>query len=106
MRLVVRTDRELEYVHLKDQRPSGAEPVNRLSRYKFRNDLAYYESTLDTATHFFIDRLPRGPHVFEYSLRAVHQGQYQIGMASIQCMYAPEFNSHSESGSLIIGPAD
>jgi hypothetical protein len=27
----------------------------------------------------------------------VHKGKYQTGMASIQCMYAPEFNSHSES---------
>jgi hypothetical protein len=26
-----------------------------------------------------------------------HRGQYQSGMAEIQCMYAPEFNSHSES---------
>ena len=24
-------------------------------------------------------------------------GRYQTGMADIQCMYAPEFNSHSES---------
>jgi len=25
------------------------------------------------------------------------RGQYQSGIASIQCLYAPEFNSHSES---------
>jgi hypothetical protein len=24
-------------------------------------------------------------------------GTYQTGFAAIQCMYAPEFNSHSES---------
>ena len=24
-------------------------------------------------------------------------GKYQTGFAAIQCMYAPEFNSHSES---------
>jgi hypothetical protein len=106
VRLTVRTDRELEYVHLKDQRPSGAEPVSGLSRYKFQDKLAYYETTRDTATHFFIDRLPRGPHVFEYSMRAVHKGQYQTGMATVQCMYAPEFGSHSESGTLIVGSAD
>jgi uncharacterized protein YfaS (alpha-2-macroglobulin family) len=35
--------------------------------------------------------------VFEYATRVVHKGKYQTGMASIQCMYAPEFNSHSES---------
>ena len=106
VRLVVRTDRELEYVHLQDQRPSGAEPVVGLSRYKFQDDVACYQTTLDTATHFFIDRLPRGSHVFQYSMRAVHKGKYQIGMASIQCMYAPEFNGHSESGTLNVESAN
>ena len=96
----------MEYVHLKDQRPSGAEPVAVLSRYYFREDLAYYESTLDTATHFFIDRLPRGTHVFEYVMRVVHQGQYQTGIAAVQCMYAPEYNGHSEGYSLVVQSAD
>jgi uncharacterized protein YfaS (alpha-2-macroglobulin family) len=36
-------------------------------------------------------------YVFEYSTRIQHKGQYQTGIAGIQCMYAPEFNSHSES---------
>ncbi|MDP2989078.1 MAG: alpha-2-macroglobulin family protein, partial [Kiritimatiellota bacterium] len=97
VRVTLRTDRDMEYVHLKDQRGSGTEPVNVLSRYKYQDGLAYYESTKDTASHFFIDYLPKGTYVFEYSTRAVHKGKYQSGMAEIQCMYAPEFNSHSES---------
>ena len=97
VRVTLRTDRDMEYVHLKDQRGSGTEPVNVLSRYKYQDGLAYYESTKDTASHFFIDYLPKGAYVFEYSTRAVHKGTYQSGMAEIQCMYAPEFNSHSES---------
>ena len=44
-----------------------------------------------------LDYLPKGVYVFEYSVRVQHKGQYQTGMAQIQCMYAPEFNSHSES---------
>ncbi len=96
-RIVLRTDRDMEYVHLKDHRGSGTEPVNVLSRYKFQDGLAYYESTRDTASHFFIDYLPKGSYVFEYTLRVQHAGTYPTGMASIECMYAPEFNSHSES---------
>jgi uncharacterized protein YfaS (alpha-2-macroglobulin family) len=87
----------MEYVHLKDYRGSGTEPVNVLSNYKFQDGLAYYESTRDTASHFFIDYLPKGVYVFEYSVRVQLKGKYQTGFASIQCMYAPEFNSHSES---------
>jgi len=97
VRIVLDTDRDMEYIHLKDYRGSGTEPVNVLSQYKFQDGLAYYESTKDTASHFFIDYLPKGNYVFEYSTRVVHKGRYQTGFAGIQCMYAPEFNSHSES---------
>jgi uncharacterized protein YfaS (alpha-2-macroglobulin family) len=82
---------------MKDQRGSGLEPVDVLSRYRYQDGLAYYQSTRDTASHFFIDYLPKGTYVFEYSTRVVHRGQYQSGITSIQCMYAPEFNSHSNS---------
>ena len=101
-RIILRTDRDMEYVHLKDQRGSGTEPVNVLSRYRYQDGLGYYESTRDTATHFFIDYLPKGIYVFEYSVRVQHKGQYQSGIANIQCMYAPEFNSHSESHKLVV----
>jgi len=97
VRVELRTDRDMEYVHMKDHRGSGLEPVNVLSYYKYQDGLAYYESTKDTATHFFIDYLPKGTYVFEYPLKVVHRGAYQNGMAHIECMYAPEFNSHSES---------
>jgi len=97
VRIELRVDRDMEYIHLKDQRGSGTEPVNVLSQYKYQDGLAYYESTRDTASHFFIDYLPKGVYVFEYSTRVQHRGEYQTGVADIQCMYAPEFNSHSES---------
>jgi hypothetical protein len=96
-RLVLRTDRDMEFVHLKDHRGSGTEPVNVLSGYRYRDGFGYYESTRDTASHFFIDYLPKGNYVFEYSVRVQHAGEYPSGMASIQSMYAPEFNSHSGS---------
>jgi len=97
VRIELRVDRDMEYVHMKDQRGSGTEPVNVLSRYRYQDGLGYYESTRDTATHFFMDYLSKGTYVFEYSTRIQHRGNYQTGMASIQCMYAPEFNSHSQS---------
>jgi uncharacterized protein YfaS (alpha-2-macroglobulin family) len=102
VRIELRTDRDMEYVHLKDQRGSGLEPVNVLSQYKYQDGLTYYESTRDTASHFFIDYLRKGVYVFEYSTRVVHRGEYQSGIAEIQCMYAPEFNSHSESLDLTV----
>ncbi len=102
VRIVLRTDRDMEFVHLKDYRGSGTEPVNVLSRYKYQDGLAYYESTRDTASHFFIDYLPKGTYVFEYSTRVQLRGEYETGIANIQCMYAPEFNSHSESLGIVV----
>jgi uncharacterized protein YfaS (alpha-2-macroglobulin family) len=97
VRVILKSDRDMEYVHLKDYRGSGTEPTNVMSCYKYQDGLAYYESTRDTATHFFIDYLPKGTYVFEYTLRVQLRGRYQMGIAAIQCMYAPEFNSHSGS---------
>jgi hypothetical protein len=102
IRIELRTDRDMEYVHMRDHRGSGLEPVNVLSQYKYQDGLYYYEATKDTATHFYIDYLPKGTYVFEYPLRVVHRGAYQNGLATIECMYAPEFSSHSESVELVV----
>ena len=96
VRIEIRVDRDMEYVHLKDMRASGFEPINVLSGYKWKSGLGYYESTGDVATNFFMDFLPKGTHVFEYPLRVVHSGDFSNGVTSMQCMYAPEFSSHSE----------
>ncbi len=103
VRIELRVDRDMEYIHMKDQRASGFEPINVLSSYKWQGGLGYYESTKDVATHFFIDFLPKGTYVFEYPLRVNHQGNFSNGITTIQSMYAPEFGSHSEGVRVEIG---
>ena len=95
VRIEIRVDRAMEYVHLKDMRAAGFEPTNVLSQYKWQGGLGYYESTKDLATHFFIDYLPKGTFVFEYPLVVSHRGDMSNGITTMQCMYAPEFTSHS-----------
>jgi len=96
VRIELRVDRSMEYVHMKDMRASGFEPINVISRYKYQDGLGYYESTKDAATNFFISYMPKGTYVFEYPLRVQHRGDFSNGITTIQCMYAPEFASHSE----------
>ncbi len=96
VRIIIKVDRDMEYVDLKDMRAAGLEPVNVLSGYKWKNGLGYYESITDVSTHFFINKLPKGIYVFEYDLRANNSGIFSAGIASIQSMYAPEFSSHSQ----------
>ena len=96
VRVELRVDRDMEYVHMKDMRASALEPVNVLSQYKWQGGLGYYESTKDASTNFFFSYLRKGTYVFEYPLFVTHTGNFSNGITSIQCMYAPEFSSHSE----------
>lgn len=96
VRIELRVDRDMEYVHMKDMRAACMEPVNVLSGYKYQGGLGYYESTKDASTNFFFSWLNKGTYVFEYPLFVTHQGNFSNGITTIQCMYAPEFTSHSE----------
>lgn len=96
VRVELRADRDMEYIHLKDMRASAFEPLNVLSGYRYQDGLGYYESTSDASTNFFISYLPKGTYVFEYKLVATQKGDFSNGVTSVQCMYAPEFSSHSE----------
>ncbi|MCF6280460.1 MAG: MG2 domain-containing protein, partial [Flavobacteriaceae bacterium] len=102
VRIELKVDRMMEFVHMKDMRASGFEPVNVLSKYKYQDGLGYYESTKDASTNFFFDRLPKGVYVFEYDLRVNNKGDFSNGITTIQSMYAPEFSSHSEGVRVLI----
>ncbi|RFP63801.1 hypothetical protein D0N36_17565 [Hymenobacter lapidiphilus] len=95
VRLVLRADRDLEYVHLKDQRAAGLELIGQTSGYRYQGGLGYYESPRDAATNFFISYFPKGTHTFEYRLRAAQAGNFSGGLSQLQCLYAPEFTTHS-----------
>ena len=102
VRIELRSDRNMEFLHMKDMRASGLEPVNVLSQYKWQDGLGYYESTKDASTNFFFDYLPKGVYVFEYDLRVNNAGNMSNGVTTIQSMYAPEFSSHSEGSRITI----
>ncbi|MBP9602356.1 MAG: alpha-2-macroglobulin, partial [Lutibacter sp.] len=103
VRIELKVDRQMEFVHMKDMRASGLEPINVLSSYKYQDGLGYYESTKDASTNFFFDYLQKGVYVFEYDLRVNNAGNFSNGITTIQSMYAPEFSSHSEGVRLKIG---
>ena len=96
VRIELRVDRDMEYLHMKDMRASCLEPVNVLSSYKWQGGLGYYETTKDASTNFFFSYLRKGTYVFEYPLFVTHAGNFSNGVTTIQSMYAPEFTSHSE----------
>lgn len=102
VRLQLSTDRDLQYVHLKDLRASCLEPLNVFSGYRWQNGTGYYEETKDMSTNFFFDVLPKGTYVFDYPVYVAQSGEFGNGLASVQCMYAPQFAAHSEGGSMAV----
>ena len=96
VRLTVRADRDLEFVHLKDMRAAAFEPVNQLSGVNWQNRVIYYQTSKDASTNYYFDVLPRGTYVFEYAVFVNRTGSYSNGITTIQCMYAPEFTSHTK----------
>ena len=99
-RLEITSDRTYEFVHVSDERPACAEPEDVLSSYRWHDGVGYYQSTRDTATHYYIDRLNKGVFVLETSYRVQQRGVFTGGLATIQCMYAPEFTAHSAAESV------
>jgi hypothetical protein len=102
VRVEITSDRNLEFVHLKDMRAAAFEPATTLSGYEWKGGLGYYRSTRDAATNFFFYYLPKGTHVFEYQLIVAQEGQFSNGISTIQCMYAPEFAAHSEGNRITV----
>jgi len=102
VRLTVRNDRDLEFVHLKDMRAAAFEPVDQVSGLRWQNGAPYYQTSKDASTNFYFDQLPRGTRVFEYAVFVNRAGSYANGITTIQCMYAPEFTSHTAGMRIIV----
>jgi hypothetical protein len=102
VKLTLRTDRDLDYVHLKDRRAATFEPIGQLSGYKYEGSLGYYYAPGDLATNFFIDNLPKGVHYLEYDLFATYPGTFSNGLGRMQCMYAPEFGANTDGATIVV----
>lgn len=102
VRLTVRSDRDMEFVQLKDMRTAAFEPVNQISGMGWQNGIPYYQTSKDASTGFYFDNLPRGTYLFEYAVYVNRPGSYSNGITTIQSMYAPEFTSHTAGMRIIV----
>ncbi|WP_370899258.1 alpha-2-macroglobulin family protein [Chryseobacterium gossypii] len=96
VRMILNTDRPMEFIHIKDMRAAGFEPVDVLSGYQWKNNLGYYQSTKDASTNFYIQYMPKGKYVFEYDYVANASGKFSNGITTMQNYYAPQMNTHSQ----------
>jgi len=102
VRMILNTDRPMEFIHIKDMRAAGFEPADVLSGYQWKNNLGYYQSTKDASTNFYIQYMPKGKYVFEYDYVANASGKFSNGITTIQNYYAPQMNAHTKGTSVMI----
>ncbi|MFC3158286.1 alpha-2-macroglobulin family protein [Chryseobacterium arachidis] len=102
VRMILNTDRPMEFIHIKDMRAAGFEPMDVLSGYQWKNNLGYYQSTKDASTNFYIQYMPKGKYVFEYDYVANASGKFSNGITTIQNYYAPQMNVHTKGTNVMI----
>ncbi|HTU57936.1 MAG TPA: hypothetical protein VMF89_05875, partial [Polyangiales bacterium] len=100
VQLEIESRAQAEYVHLRDPRPAGLEPALSVSKYRWDLGIVFYEEVRDTGQNFFIEWLPAGQYTLKYRLRANLAGQFRVGPATLQSMYAPEFAAFSAGHNL------
>ncbi|WP_374446365.1 alpha-2-macroglobulin [Epilithonimonas sp.] len=96
VRMILNTDRNMEFIHLKDMRAAGFEPLDVISGYQWKNNLGYYQSTKDASTNFYIEYMPKGKYIFEYDYIANASGKFSNGITILQNYYAPQMNAHTQ----------
>ncbi|MCJ8155045.1 MG2 domain-containing protein [Chryseobacterium sp. SSA4.19] len=102
VRMILNTDRPMEFIHIKDMRAAGFEPVDVISGYQWKNSLGYYQSAKDASTNFYIQYMPKGKYVFEYDMVANASGKFSNGITTIQNYYAPQMNAHTKGENVTI----
>jgi len=103
VQLSLRAKQAAEYVHLRDPRGAGFEPVTLVSGFKWQTGLGLYEEVRDSGENFFFEWLPAGEYTFRYRVRAATAGRFRVGPAEVQSMYAPEFAARSAGAVLEVG---
>lgn len=96
--LIIKADRDYDFVQITDKRPACFESVSQLSGY--RNGC--YVSSKNCSTMYFIQKLTKGTHEYKTEYYIDREGSYQYAPVMVQCAYSPDFQSHSGSDVIIV----
>ena len=100
VRLTYTCDRNYDMVEVIDSKAACMEPVNQLSW----NDSFKHVAPYDTETVISYNGLAEGTYSMETEFWLDRPGIYEIGLATIQCAYAPEFRATCPSQKLVVLP--
>lgn len=98
VRLTCECARNFDMVEIHDVRAACMEPVNQLTC----NDSFVHVAPHDTETIYSYLGLGIGTHSIETEYFLTRPGTYQLGLATSQCCYAPEFRATAPSEVIIV----
>ena len=93
-RIILKLDRDMDYLTLTDTRPAGFEPVKEKNSFWWYKP--YTTDITDYQANYFFYHLNKGSHTIENRIIAVHKGEFCGGIARFQSYYSPEFVSYTE----------
>ncbi|MEN3045815.1 MAG: alpha-2-macroglobulin family protein [Candidatus Hydrothermales bacterium] len=111
VKIIVSTDKTIEYFTLEDPLPAGCEVEKERERFyiedesRYTRSIDYYdgwhwdwigEEICDDRIAFFRTRLDPGTYEFSYILRAYLPGRYHVMPAKASLMYFPDISAHSD----------
>lgn len=95
IQLLIKADREMQYVAIDDDRSACLEPVEQLPAPIFAEGLCFYRENRDASTNIFVSNMPRGTYLLEYEMWVTVSGAFSSGIATLQSQYAPGLSAHS-----------
>ena len=101
VRVIIKVNKDMDFVTLTDERASCFEPVDQLSGYRNEDNTWFYQETKDSQTNVFITSLNKGTHIIGYDVWVTNPGEFTSGIATIQCQYAPQLSAHSAGKTII-----
>ncbi len=104
VRIDITCDRAMDYLELIDGRPSCVEPVSTRAGWRWSNGLGYYVTVNSTDTRCYVEHIDKGKYYFEYEVYVTNPGSFMTGVATMQCMYAPEFRATTPAQTLVVEP--
>ena len=102
VRVVIKTNKDMDFVTMTDERAACFEPVDQLSGYRNEDNTWFYQETKDSQTNVFINSLSKGTNIIGYDVWVTNPGEFTSGIATIQCQYAPQLSAHSAGKAITI----
>ncbi|MDE5773711.1 MAG: hypothetical protein K2H86_04565 [Muribaculaceae bacterium] len=93
--LTVTTDRDLDYLQIRDERGAWMEPREQLTQYQSQDGVWSVREQRNSYANIYIYHLPKGVHVLSYEITADRDGEYVSGTATAQSQYYPFITARS-----------